>query len=76
MVIDLKLRYKIILFVLGIYMASLGLFFLTVYSSLLNIGYSFKEFLVYISKRMEVYMLPIGFVLALLGMFIKKKDYC
>ena len=55
-------------------MASLGLFFLTVYSSLLNIGYSFKELLLYISKRTEVYMLPIGFVIALIGMFIKKKD--
>ena len=55
-------------------MASFGLFFLTVYSSLLNIGYSLKEFLIYISTKMEVYMLPIGFVLALLGMFIKKKD--
>ena len=74
MVIYLKLRYKIVLFVLGIYMASLGLFFLTVYSSLLNIGYSLKEFLIYISAKMEVYMLPLGFVFALLGMFIKKKD--
>ena len=55
-------------------MASLGLFFLTVYSSLLNMGYSFNEYLNYISIKFEVYMFPIGFILALIGMFIKKKD--
>ena len=55
-------------------MSSLGLFFLTVYSSLLSMGISLKEFILHISLKFEVYMFPIGFILALIGMFIKKKD--
>ena len=55
-------------------MSSLGVFFLTVYSSLLNMGINFNEFIKFISTKFEVYMVPVGFVLALIGMFIKKKD--
>ena len=74
MVINIKLRYRIILFVIGIYLSSIGLFFLTIYSSYLNMGYSFIEFLKLISNKIEVYLLVIGFILALIGMFVKKKD--
>jgi len=70
----LKLRYRICFFVVGIYIASWGLFFLTVYSSLLNMGYSISEFFSYLINKPEVYMLILGFILAMIGMFAKKKD--
>ena len=74
MVINIKLRYRIVLFVIGIYLSSNGLFFLTIYSSYLNMGYSFADFVKLISNKLEVYLLFIGFIFALLGMFLKKKD--
>ncbi len=70
----LKLRYKIILFTVGIYLASVGLFFITIYSTVLNMGYTFNEFINYVARKPEIYLLFIGTVLAFIGMFAKKKD--
>ncbi|MBQ9730709.1 MAG: hypothetical protein IJV94_01125 [Bacilli bacterium] len=62
------------LFTVGIYLASVGLFFISIYSTVLNMGYSFYDFINYIVRKPEIYLLFVGIILAFIGMFVKKKD--
>ena len=51
---------KIVLFLLGIGFCSSGLLFLILYLNLLAMGYSFLEYVQFISSRFECYFIFIG----------------
>ena len=58
---------NIILIIIGIITSSLGLFFLITYLNLFSIGYNFLEYIQYIIKRVEIWLIPIGIFLIILG---------
>ena len=55
--------FRILLYILGVIFTSLGLFFIIIYLNLLTIGYSFIEFVHFISRRVEVWLFLIGIIL-------------
>lgn len=48
--------FRILLYIIGVIFTSLGLFFIIIYLNLLTIGYSFIEFVHFISRRVEVWL--------------------
>lgn len=56
---------KVILFILGILLCSFGLLFDLLYLNLLSMGYSFLEYVKFISSRIECNSLFIGIIILL-----------
>ena len=54
--------FHLLLYILGIILTSLGLFFIIIYLNLLTIGYSFLDFVKFISRRVEVWLLIVGII--------------
>lgn len=54
---------KVILFILGILLSSIGLLFDLLYLNLLSMGYSFLEYVKFIISRIECNALFIGIIL-------------
>ena len=54
--------FRILLYILGIILTSIGLFFIIIYLNLLIVGYSFFDFVKFISRRAEVWLLIIGII--------------
>ncbi len=54
--------FRILLYILGIIFTSIGLFFIIIYLNLLTIGYSFLDFVKFISRRLEVWLFIIGII--------------
>lgn len=52
---------------LGIIISSIGLMFIILYTNLLTIGYSFLNFVKFISTRFECWLLLIGMIIILLS---------
>lgn len=57
------LIYRILLYIVGVFLTSLGMVYITIYSSLFTMGYSIEEYVKYILKQKEVYCLPIGLLI-------------
>lgn len=51
---------KYLCLLLGIFMTSLGLFFLILYLNLFNMGYTFLDFVKFIIVRWEVFLILLG----------------
>lgn len=60
------------MFVIGLILATTGMIFFVLYISLLNYGLTIGEFIVYILKTTEFYLLPFGVFLMFLSLFGKK----
>lgn len=58
---------NIILLCIGILMSSIGLMFIYLYINLLTIGYSFWNFVKFISTRFECLLFLFGIVVIFLG---------
>ena len=54
--------FRILLYIFGVILTSLGLFFIIIYLNLLTIGYSFLDFVKFISRRVEVWLLIVGII--------------
>lgn len=52
--------FKIILYITGIIFTSFGIFFTIIYLNLLTMGYSFLEFVNFISRKIEFWFILIG----------------
>lgn len=63
---------KILLFVCGVISCALSLCFLLIYINLINMGYSFKDYVHFISRKFECWLLLIGIILIILSI-IKRK---
>jgi hypothetical protein len=58
----------LIILMLGIILSSIGLMFIILYTNLFSLGYSFFEFVKFISTRFECLLLFLGIVLILFSM--------
>jgi len=54
---------KIFKLLLGVLLVSLGLFFLLLYLNLFTFGYTFLEYVHFISRRIECYSMVVGIIL-------------
>ncbi len=54
--------FKVLLYIFGVILTSIGLFFIIIYLNLLTMGYSFLEFVKFISRRGEVWLLVVGII--------------
>ena len=54
---------KIFGFILGIFLSALGLTFIIVYFNLLNMEYSFLDYVNFIIRRIECWLIILGVVL-------------
>lgn len=64
--------YRLTMFVIGLILATTGMIFFILYISLLNYGLTIGEFIAYILKTQEFYLLPFGVFLMFLSLFGKK----
>lgn len=64
--------YRLTMFVIGLILATTGMIFFVLYISLLNYGLTIGEFIFYILKTQEFYLLPFGVFLMFLSLFGKK----
>jgi len=62
---------RFFLFLIGFGLMVVGCVFFILYLNLLEIGYSFSEYINYVTNRIEVYYLPIGFILITLTIYWK-----
>lgn len=64
---------KLILFVIGILLISVSISFIIIYINLLNMGYTFLEYVNFIIRRMEIIAFVPGVFLVIVSM-LKRKD--
>ena len=60
--------FRILLYILGIILTSIGLFFIIIYLNLLIVGYSFFDFVKFISRRLEVWLFLVGIICIVLSL--------
>lgn len=58
---------RILLFILGIFITSIGLMYLLIYISLFGSGINFFTYLFYFISRVEIYLLPIGLIILIIS---------
>jgi len=63
--------FRIVIFLLGVVMASLGLSFIIIYLNLLNMGYSFSEYVNFIIRKWECLIMIVGFFFIFLSLYRK-----
>lgn len=64
-----------ILFTLGFSLVIFGLSCNILYINLLEYGYNFKEYIIYIIKNPEIYYIVIGFMLINLSILKRRNKY-
>ena len=62
---------RIFFFLIGFGLMVLGFSFIILYLNYLTIGYNFKEYVNFISRRLECYNVIIGLIIIILSIFIK-----
>lgn len=67
--------YRILLFLLGLILATIGVMFLILFVSYLEPGYTMNEFFQCIFSHLETYFIPIGITLMVLACFAKFKIF-
>lgn len=66
------LIYRALCFAIGLIIATTGMIFVVIYLALLNYGFTFGEFIVYILSKKTFYLLPIGILLMFFSLFFNK----
>lgn len=64
--------YRFLIFILGIILMSIGLFFILLYLNLFVLGYSFFEFVKFIIMRVDCSIFFIGIILVVISIEGKK----
>ena len=62
---------RIFFFLFGFGLMTIGLTYIILYLNLLNIEYNFLEYVNFISRRPEIYLALLGFIIINLTIFIK-----
>ena len=62
---------RILFFIIGLFLMTIGNVFILLYLNLLTLGYNFIFYVNFITRRFECYYLLIGFIIVLLTIFIK-----
>ncbi len=64
---------RIISFIIGFILSSISLTFIILYLNIISLGYSFLNFLSFIIRKWELYLLFIGIILMILAFRKDKK---
>ena len=67
--------YRILLFLLGLILATIGIMFSILFVSYLEPGYTIIEFFHCVFSHLETYFIPIGITLMVLACFAKFKIF-
>ena len=67
--------YRILLFLLGLILATIGIMFSILFVSYLEPGYTINEFFQCVFGHLETYFIPIGIILMVLACFAKFKIF-
>lgn len=62
---------RILFFIIGLFLMTIGNVFIILYLNLLTLGYNFIFYVNFITRRFECYYLLIGLIIVLLTIFIK-----
>lgn len=65
---------KLIYIIVGIILCSISLFFLLLYLNLFTLGYTFLNFVKFISRKFWFWLLPTGILFIYIGLERKIKD--
>ena len=65
--------YRIIVFILGIFLLSFGLSMMLIYLSLFSLGFDINEYLEYMFSNYSFYLIPIGLFLICVSLFFDNK---
>ena len=65
---------RIFFFLLGFALLVIGTSYLILYLNLITIGYNFSFYVNFITRRIECYYSPIGFIIILLTLITTKGD--
>lgn len=60
--------FKLLLYFLGIIFTSIGIFFTIIYLNLLTMGYTFFEFVKFITSKIEFWFIVIGLICLVLSL--------
>lgn len=52
-----------------------GITYIIMYINLFSFGYTIKEYLIFLFTRLEGYLLPLGIIIELIGLNIRKGKY-
>lgn len=63
---------KILLIVLGYILMVYGITYIIVYINLFPFGYTIKEYLIFLLTTIEGYYLPLGMLLEIIGLNLRK----
>ena len=66
---------RIFFFLLGFGLMVIGSMYIIIYLNLMTIGYTFLEYVNFISRRIECWFLIIGLIIISLAIFIKGGKY-
>ena len=62
------------LFLIGFGLTTIGFVYIICYLNLLSIGYNFFQYVNFIIRRIECLNAPIGIIIMILSLTIKRKD--
>ena len=64
---------KIIILIVGYILLVNGITYLILYINLFSFGYTIKEYIIFLFTRLEGYLIPIGILLEIIGLNIRKE---
>jgi len=64
---------RVILFIIGLLLSTIGFSFIIIYLNLLVMGYTFLEYLMYILKKVECIIFFIGYLFIIFSIFHRKR---
>ena len=65
---------RFFLFLIGLGLTTIGFVYIICYLNLLSIGYNFFQYVNFIIRRIECLNAPIGIIIMILSLTIKRKD--
>ena len=65
---------RFFLFLLGFGLTTIGSVYIICYLNLFSIGYNFFQYVNFIIRRIECLNMPIGIIIMILSLTIKRKD--
>ena len=65
---------RVIVFLTGIFLISISLSFIIIYINLLNMGYTFSEYVNFIIRRLEIIAFIPGVCLVIISMLKRKEN--
>ena len=66
--------FRFFLFLLGFGLTTIGFVYIICYLNLFSIGYNFLQYVNFIIRRIECLNAPIGIIIMILSLSVKRKD--